>query len=184
MGRASLFIAAFAVCAVTVASAHAADSGAPLPAAYQVKDWSSVRIHLRNYPCIASCPDYDVEIRGDGTVAYKGTNCVAVKGEASGRADAADVKKLFAMFAAIDFLALHDEYKAPEATPDSPLTIVTLTFDGRSKTVKDWLGASAGMPKEVTGLEDAVDRTANDGTWIYGTRECFGQTIHDAPSTH
>jgi len=44
----------------------------------EIHDWSTLRIGLKRGTCFGSCPAYELEIRGDGTVRYKGQAHVAV----------------------------------------------------------------------------------------------------------
>ena len=173
MGRALFFIAVLAALPSGVCAGEDA---------YAVKDWSSVRITLEATPCIGTCPVYTVSIAGDGTVAYNGMDCVAAQGARTGHVSEAGLRKLFQMFAAADFLSLADSYRFNE--PDGPTLTVTLAFDGKTKSVQDYSGKEAGMPKSVSGIEDAIDRTANTGQWVVGDRPCTGHGIvHDRPGT-
>ena len=148
-----------------------------MPPAYAVTDWSSLRMTLERQRCIGSCPYYRVEIGGDGTVSYEGLDCVAMKGKQTGHVDDAEVKKLFQMFVSADFWSLQDQYRGGE--PDAPGYFVSLSFDGKSKRVLEYLRLSAGMPKIVQDIEDEIDRATAISKWLWGTRDCSGRTIQD-----
>lgn len=178
MGR-LLSAAAIALALVAPAGARAGD----IPPAYAVKDWSSVRITLDASPCIGTCPVYNVSIAGDGAVSYNGSDCVAAQGPRTGRVSEDGVRRLFRMFADADFLSLNDAYRFGE--PDGPTLTVTLAFDGKTKSVQDYSGQKVGMPKAVSDIEDAIDRTADTQQWVVGDRPCTGHgVVHDPAGTH
>lgn len=158
-------------------SASYADAPSTMPAAYAVRDPSTLRMTLERDLCLSTCPYYKLEIAGDGTVTYEGLDCVAVKGTRTAHITDAEVKKLFTMFAAADFWSLKDQYRG--SLPDAPGYYLSLAYDGKAKRVLDYEGTSAGMPKVVEDIEDAMDETANVKQWLWGTRDCSGRTITD-----
>jgi len=129
-----------------------------------IKDWHSLRITLRRTMCYGTCPAYSVTIDGDGNVAFEGQNFVAAKGRRTGRIAPEQVKALYDAFEKADFFSLLDNY-ASHIT-DMPSTIVTLAYDGHSKTVTDYAGLRIGMPQAVADLEALIDKTANTSQWI------------------
>ena len=52
---------------------------------------------------------------------------------------------------------------------DFPTYVISVSFDGKTKSVTDYIGAEIGMPQGVTDLEDAIDRTAHTEKWTTGT---------------
>ncbi|TSD84558.1 ankyrin repeat domain-containing protein [Mycobacterium sp. KBS0706] len=139
---------------------------APFP---KVSEASKVDIRLVRSACFGWCPAYVVDIAGDGSVTYEGISSVAVSGRFQHRIAPAEVAALLRMFERADFFALKDEYIA-EIT-DNPFHSVTLTIDGQTKKVIDYVGKMAGMPPTVTELEDAIDRTAGTAKFVKGTPE-------------
>lgn len=139
---------------------------APFP---KVSEASKVDIRLVRSACFGWCPAYVVDIAWDGSVTYEGISSVAVSGRFQNRIAPAEVAALLRMFERADFFALKDEYIA-EIT-DSPFHSVTLTIDGRTKKVIDYVGKMASMPDVVTELEDAIDRTAGTAKFVKGTPE-------------
>lgn len=139
---------------------------APFP---KVAEASKVDIRLMRSACFGWCPAYVVDITGDGSVAYEGGSSVAVSGRFHDRIAPTEVAALVGMFERADFFALKDEYIG-EVT-DSPFYSVSLTIDGRTKKVVDYVGKMAGMPTAVTELEDAIDRTAGTDKFVKGTAE-------------
>jgi hypothetical protein len=123
-----------------------------------------VVISLQRTVCFGFCPAYTVSITGDGQVAYNGERFVNVQGEQHAQIPAADVQRLLERFDAIGFDRLRDEYRAH--VTDLPSTTITLTRNGRTKSVLDYGGAGAGMPENVRQLQDEIDRVANTGRWV------------------
>lgn len=139
---------------------------APFP---KVTEASKVEIRLTRGACFGWCPAYAVAIAGDGAVTYEGASSVAVSGRFQDRIAPAEVTALVGMFERVDFFSLKDEYIG-EVT-DNPFYSVSLTIDGRTKKVTDYVGKMAGMPAAVTELEAAIDRAAGTAKWIRGTPE-------------
>jgi hypothetical protein len=130
-----------------------------------VSDWNSLKITLQRGPCFGFCPVYKVEIYGDGTVLYDGMRFVNTVGHQSERIPMEEVRRLVQLFRRTDFFSLKDEYRLLHAF-DAPNYATSIEFDGKSKTVYDYLGTEVGMPKSVVELEQAIDRTANTRRWI------------------
>jgi hypothetical protein len=134
-----------------------------------------VAITLTRSMCFGFCPAYRVTIAGDGHVTYVGEDFVNVTGERTATIPRADVERLLQRFDEIGFDQLHDAYRA-EIT-DIPTYTVTLERNGRTKTVVDYGGVSAGMPRAVRELEDEIDRVANTGQWVLRN----GQPVQGEP---
>lgn len=157
---AAMAVLAFAACAPTGA---AQQQGA------------DVEIRLSRSVCYGFCPDYTVTIHGNGEVVYVGRRFVNVVGEQRASIPPADVQRLVARFDEIGFERLRDSYRA--SVTDMPTYAVTLTRDGRSKTVVDYAGLSAGMPQAVRDLQDEIDRVAGTSRWVLRD----GQPVRDRP---
>ena len=135
----------------------------------QIKNWQSLRIKLRRTACFGSCPDYTVEVRGDGSVVFTGKTYVAVTGEHHGRISHDDLQSLLETFRAADYFSLEDHYVA--LVTDCPTYSTSIAFDGVTKSVVDYVGERAGMPVVVAELEKAIDRLSGTDKWISGTAE-------------
>jgi ankyrin repeat protein len=140
--------------------------GQPFP---QIKDLHSLRIKLRRTACFGSCPDYTVEVRGDGSIVFTGKSYIAVAGEHHGRISHDDLQSLLEAFRAADYFSLEDRYVS-EVT-DCPTYITAIAFDGWTKSVVDYEGERAGMPAIVAELEKTIDRLSGTDKWITGTAE-------------
>jgi Domain of unknown function (DUF6438) len=123
-----------------------------------------VEITLSRSVCYGFCPDYTVTVTGEGEVRYVGRAFVNVVGEARASVPRAEVAALLARFDAIGFERLRDEYRA-EVT-DNPTYVVTLTRNGRSKRVEDYVGIAVGMPESVRELQTEIDRVAGTARWV------------------
>lgn len=134
-----------------------------------VKDRHSLRIRLERTACLGTCPSYSVEITGDGKVTYRGERFVAIQGGHHATLDQRAIDDLIAHFRDADFFSLLDNYAA--AITDNPNYTVSIAYDGRTKTVNDYVGLVVGMPDAVHDLEDAIDRIAGITRWTAGDSE-------------
>ena len=132
-----------------------------------------VEIVLDRTPCFGFCPDYTVSISGDGGVLFEGRRFVNVTGEQRAQISPAEVQALLARFDAIGFDGLQNEYRGQMT--DLPTTTITLTRNGRTKSVLDYGGFSAGMPQAVRDLQDEIDRVAGTSRWVLRN----GQPVRD-----
>lgn len=130
----------------------------------EIHDWNSLRITLRRSPCYGRCPTYEVEVHGDGTVLYDGKENVATKGKRTGKISHASLVELVDLFRRADYFSLHDRYVS--GVTDNPTYETSISFDGLSKSVLDYVGRSAGMPSTVSEVEDAIDRLSGADKWV------------------
>jgi hypothetical protein len=142
-----------------------------------ISDWSSLRITLSRGPCLGTCPVYEVSIDGMGNVLFRGdlrssTSFYGVQRVNRSKISATSVLALFAAFKRAQFFWLYDIY-AVGAT-DLPLDRIGIEYDGHKKEIVDYMGRNAGMPKQVTELEDMIDHLA-------GTSKLLA--FEDAPPT-
>jgi hypothetical protein len=135
----------------------------------EIHDWKSLRITLRRTVCYGTCPDYSVEIHGDGSVVYTGNSHVAVKGKQQGQLTQDELRQLVSLFRTADFYSLRDTYRC--SVTDNPTYTTSISINGRTKTVLDYVGREIGMPQAVTDLEDAIDRMAGTAKWVKGNRQ-------------
>ncbi|MDM4766194.1 DUF6438 domain-containing protein [Pelomonas sp. SE-A7] len=143
-------------------------------------DPRQVRIALRRTGCFGSCPDYWVELRGDGSVSYRGFQNVVVRGEHHWRVEPAAVHALIERFRSADYLKLNGYYTI-DAT-DLPTYVTRLSIGRHKKFVLDYGGGEVGevlaatsfgvadpkMPGAVTELEDAIDAATGVNSWVRG----------------
>jgi hypothetical protein len=149
-------------------------------------DLSKVEITLERTHCYGTCPEYKVTIHGDGRVVFTTETRPAADPESAYYREAAAIHQ------GIVLPGTHEDRIAPEAVAallerfrkakffyllpsywgggtDAPTYVLTLDTGRRHKSVKAYMGEPVGVPKAVTDLEDAVDRTAGTERWLRGT---------------
>jgi hypothetical protein len=134
-----------------------------------IHDWKKLRIALRRTQCYGTCPDYSVEIQGDGSVIYTGNLHVAVKGMQRSQISMDDLRHLLDLFRHADFYSLRDNYR--HSVTDNPTYITSISIDGHTKTVTDYVGIWVGMPEAVENIEDEIDRVTDTAKWIKGKEQ-------------
>jgi hypothetical protein len=138
-------------------------------------DLSKIEITLQRSPCLGTCPNYKVTIRGDGRVVFTtetlpgltSTIGVVLPGTHEDRIAPETVAALFERFRKAGFFDLRSAYQFPAT--DLPTYVLTIDTGQRRRSVEDYGGRVAGMPKVVTELEDAVDNAAGTDRWVRGS---------------
>ena len=130
-----------------------------------------MKIGLVRTFCLGECPDYSVEIDGDGAVRYLGREHVFVPGRHQTHISPVAVQALFRKFQQAAFFSTFDYYFGG-GTDNSTYT-VTISFGGHSKAVRDYVGRAAHMPPKITDLEHAIDDAANTKLWVKGEGDVF-----------
>ena len=151
---------------------------------------ADMSITLQRSACYGSCPDYRVTVHGDGLVEfdtgddhftgtaaevhlkYNGHN-VLLPGRHSAHVDPAVATRLIDRFRAAHFFGLRNAYVY--SATDNPTQRLTVRVGNVSKTVTDYIGTHAGMPQEVSDLEDAVDEAAGSARWISGNEQTLAE---------
>ena len=108
-------------------------------------------ITLERTACFGVCPVYTVKMQGDGAVTYDGLQFVRVPGAHAWTVDPAAVLALARDMEKAGFFEMKNEYVMP--VTDMPTTYVTLTNGGRTKRIKDYMGA----PQALTEIEARID---------------------------
>lgn len=127
-------------------------------------------IRLQRTACFGSCPVYSVTIDGGGTVTYDGEGAVRVVGRRTAQIDPAIVAQLLATAENLRFFELRDAYREienPDGTrsvvTDLPTKLVTVTANGRTKRVEDYVAA----PDALTDFERQIDAAAGTKQWVF-----------------
>ena len=136
---------------------------------------SDLEITLTRTMCYGFCPAYTVTVTGDGQVRYEGSRFVNVVGARTATVPREDVARLLERFDEVGFERLNDEYRGQMT--DLPTTTVTLVRNGRRKTVVDYGGVSAGMPRAMRDLQREIDQVAQTAQWVLRD----GQPVRDRP---
>lgn len=122
----------------------------------EIHDWNSLRITLSRSGCYGMCPTYETEIHGNGTVLYDGKANVGTTGRKSAKMSQSSLVKLVDAFRKADYFSLADGYVS--GITDFPTCVSSISFDGLSKSVLDYVGRDAGMPPVVSDVEAAIDQ--------------------------
>jgi ankyrin repeat protein len=128
---------------------------------------SRVTIGLQRTGCFGTCPAYDVAISTSG-VTFDGRGFVVAMGKHNAAVDADEVRALAKRFVDADFYSMDPLYRA--GVTDNPTYILSLTIDGRNKSVEDYVGSWQGMPAVITDLEEQTDLLAGTDRWIKGSQ--------------
>jgi len=64
----------------------------------------------------------------------------------------------------VDYFSLAAGYAS--GVTDMPTYVTSISFDGMSKSVLDYVGREAGMPRGVSDVELAIDRLSGASNWI------------------
>lgn len=117
-------------------------------------------LKLERTVCGGECPAYNVTIDAQGNVVYEGIEFVRVTGRQTARIPPSQVAAIFELADTIGFFDLEDQYRFirnPDGTEtivtDQPTTFVTITRDGRTKRVEDYIRA----PDSLRELERKID---------------------------
>jgi hypothetical protein len=130
----------------------------------EIHDWNSLRITLVRSGCYGMCSTYELEIHGDGTVLYDGQAYVGTTGKQKAQISHASLVKLVDAFRRVDYFSLAAGYAS--GVTDMPTYVTSISFDGMSKSVLDYMGKEAGMPRGVSDVELAIDRLSGASDWI------------------
>jgi hypothetical protein len=108
-------------------------------------------IRLERTACFGACPIYVLSIAADGTVSYTGYEHVREHGTRTWKIAPDAALSLAREMERSGFFDMKDEYTAPVS--DMPTTFVTLSLGGRTKRIRDHLGA----PQALVRLETRID---------------------------
>ena len=143
--------------------------GSTLPPRQNTSVPADALIQLQRTSCYGPCPIYTVSIDARGVVTYVGEKFVRVVGRQTARIDPMIVAKLLARAESIRFFDLRNAYRTIEnpdgstsTVTDLPTTIVTVTANGRTKTVEDYVAA----PDALKEFEREIDEAAGTKRWI------------------
>jgi Domain of unknown function (DUF6438) len=124
---------------------------------------SKITITLERGGCYGNCAVYMVAIGTDGVV-FDGRYFVAAQGKRTASLNADQARNLAQKFVDADFYSMDDDYSA--TVTDMPAYVLSITIDGNTKKVMDYVGSWVGMPAVIGELENDVDALANTSQWI------------------
>lgn len=129
-------------------------------------------ITLQRGACESRCAVYRLVIFADGTVIYDGRYFVRRQGLIQSGISPEALNRLIADLEAGGFFQLDNNYgygndKGCESIDsDAPMAILSVSNQGRSKTVLHHHRCVGAASKRVTALEDLVDRAVGTAKWI------------------
>jgi len=132
-----------------------------------------VVITLERTICFGECPVYTVSIDANGNVAYEGKQFVRVEGRQTDRIPISQVAALLETADRIGFFKLRDHYRAN--VTDLPTKFVTITRNGRTKRIEDYLGAPSGLQE----LEKQIDEVARTKRWVRIDEQTLRELVID-----
>jgi len=105
------------------------------------------RLTLHRADCFGECPAYTVTVESDGQVGFEGGRFAAVT-QARDRVSALELNALTDALNEKRFVDFNDRYEKREdgcqdVASDAQTVTLTVDFDGRSKTVRHYLGCRA-----------------------------------------
>jgi len=118
-------------------------------------------------------PDYNIILRGDGTVLYEGINNVAIKGNVESKISKDDFISILSDFKKHGFFSYNDRY--PVINSDGrPYNILSISIpsDGneKSKSVVFYHNDN-NAPSGLKEISDKIDRVVNSSRWIDDTKD-------------
>jgi hypothetical protein len=129
-------------------------------------------ITLQRGACEKRCAVYKVILFADGTCIYQGQYYVRKTGVVLEKVDAGAVKRLINDFAAIDYFRLRDQYGITDQVgcssmlSDAPIAMTSIVAGQKSKSIVHHHRCVGPVPKQLSQLEDKIDKLANTVRWI------------------
>jgi len=150
--------------------AHATIGVAALGAARPQPPTDTV-ISLERGPCERRCAVYRVTLYGDGRAVYIGQHFVRKTGIVQARVKTAAIHQIVKQFEALNFFELKDVYGTAaedcvEWHDDVPPAQLTLTIQGRTKTVRHNVGCLGPITSRLTELAATIDHLVGTRLWV------------------
>jgi hypothetical protein len=126
-------------------------------------------VSLERTPCFGGCPVYRIAVSPAGMLTYEGKANVRLIGMASGQIPAKRVEALLIELERAGYFTFANRYALSEPTcvrysTDSPTTISSATFRGRTKRIEHDYGCG-GVPGALTLLEKRIDEVLGSDRW-------------------
>ena len=144
--------------------------------------FKDLKIKLHRYPCMGTCPCYDVTLYGTGEVIYNGGYFVKEVGERRDEVNSFELLELFKYAVEVGFFEMQDNYEFRtfisfdedllinehgDTLTDQPSCQVTIDTGKQSKSVLNYLGA----PKRLITFENKIEKLANTKRWVKEFRQ-------------
>lgn len=137
---------------------------------------SDTVITLERGVCLGACPEYKLTVSADGTVVFEGSYSVKKNGTVKTGISRKKVRQLIRAFEKANYFSLKNEYVSkedgcPDVWTDQPFVTTSIVTDGKSKSIKHYQGCKGNdkspiYPKELTELENKIDKIVGTRQWI------------------
>ncbi|MGA9657852.1 MAG: DUF6438 domain-containing protein [Asticcacaulis sp.] len=111
------------------------------------------------------CAIYSVTIDDNGHVTFEGAGGVIVRGKHSYRVAPDQIAPLLQSLEAVNFWNLPDKYTGPAV--DIRGDTIKVIKDGNEKSITDFFGEAAGLPKVIHIVEAKLDDMAKIDDWLF-----------------
>jgi ankyrin repeat protein len=132
--------------------------------------------------CLYQCPEYRVEIRGDGSIVWEGSANVAVKGAAESHMEGSTARKLFAEV----FTDRRSSICSLAQGLDGEFSALIFSADGISAENRKMISSARSLSEAgskncyvSTNVKDAlatIERGANSHRWMHGLESILEDT--------
>jgi hypothetical protein len=123
-----------------------------------------VRISLERTSCFGTCPDYRVELFGDGRAIFTGNAFTSVRGSHRYSVPPSKVAALVERLRETDVWSSRPTYRAP--VTDSSTNTLRIQLGKDVHEIEDYVGYWVGMPPAIDEFEDAVDEAAGSQGFV------------------
>jgi hypothetical protein len=135
----------------------------------QSQDQSGPVITLERTACFGGCPVYRIAVSREGLVTYEGSANVRRVGTATAQISEDRLHALLNELEQAGYFTFAARYAVSEPTcrrytTDSPTTISSATFKGRTKRIEHDYGCG-GVPGALTVMEKRIDEVLGSGRW-------------------
>ncbi|WP_244502189.1 ankyrin repeat domain-containing protein [Terriglobus roseus] len=128
-----------------------------------LKPDSQIILSLQRTVCYGSCPEYTVILSNTG-VTFEGGRWSAEDGTHHAPLEQDALRAVAKHMLDAGWFGLKDSYHGNWT--DNPAQTITLSIDGKTKKVVDYVGTDAGMPDFVRDAEFEVDHLAGSDRWV------------------
>lgn len=135
---------------------------------------ADLEIKLERTSCYGTCPVYELTVKADGSVRFKGIQDTKEKNGET-KIDEEKLGQLIAEFKKANYFDLNDSYtmeNCPSAATDNPTAITSIQINGKKKTISHYIGCyergekGERFPAELLRLENKIDEIVETKRWV------------------
>jgi hypothetical protein len=116
-------------------------------------------ITLERIGCLGNCPDYKIQVLGNGSVRYEGRHYVRIQGVRTATIPKSSVQKLFRRVREEHFFEWEEK---KQVCVDYPEVNITATLNGQRKHVVEGCNSQG----EILRLAAEIDRISGATRWV------------------